>query len=146
MSTRLISKFSSAAARLPTNTATSAPGIALSCLGRSRFHSTSDTIVITPISAARWCVSMPNGNRLRNASGIVPRLSRPVFFGLSSSITWNWLAKISTPMPASIPRITAGETALNHWPSLSRPATSWMKPAMSTSAPSAFSPCVFTMS
>ena len=38
-------------------------------------------------------------------------------------------------MPASMPLITAGETARNHWPSLHRPATSWMRPAKRTMTP-----------
>ncbi len=38
-------------------------------------------------------------------------------------------------MPASMPLITAGDTARNHWPSLHRPATSWIKPAKRTMTP-----------
>ena len=64
-----------------------------------------------------------SGKPLAIACGIVIRFWMPFSFGLSSTITWNWLAKISTPMPASMPLITAGDTARNHWPSLKTPAT-----------------------
>ena len=47
-------------------------------------------------------------------------------------------------MPTNMPWITAGETARNHWPSLSKPAANWINPASSTITPSMGKPWVWT--
>ena len=68
------------------------------------------------------------------------RFCRPEPFGESSSITWNCEAKISTPIPASIPWMTAGDTARNTCPTRNNPAAICTTPARRTMIPSVATP------
>ena len=109
---------------MATITATSGAGTSLSFLGAKSFHSTRVMMVTTPIKAAQraWPSSVGTGRPWPPPREWTAGSGSPLPAGLSSTMTWNWLAKISTPMPASMPWMTAGETARNHWPQFNRPA------------------------
>jgi hypothetical protein len=129
---------------VPTITPSSGPGISASALGLNWFHNTIVAMVTIPAIAARWWTELSVGIAFITASGIAAMLSRPLARGESSSITCSCEAKISTPIPASIPWITEGEIARNHWPSFSIPASSWSAPAISPTTPSMIRPCSCT--
>jgi hypothetical protein len=121
-------------AAVPTITPSNGPGSNASFLGLNLVHATIVRIVTTPAMAARWWTDPSIGKMLMNASGRAAMLANPLDRGASSSITWSCDTRISTPIPASIPWITEGEIARNHWPSLNTPASSCRAPIVQTVA------------
>ena len=121
------------------STATTAAGTSARRFGATVFQNVRTRMASRPmIAASLWLALAPSGgsNPFHTACGMVASASSTFFGASSSTISWNCLAKMVRPMPASIPSTTAGETARNHWPSRHAPAAIWISPASTITRPS----------
>lgn len=146
--TCLIGAWKTKSMATTTAMATSGPGTILTLAGiRSQAMSTARAI--TPMkSAIPWLASgsAPGASALQRSTGIAAMFWRPLPSGTKSSMMINWPETIRTPIPASMPCMTAGEIARNHRPNLASAITICNPPASSTATPRICSPCSLTSS
>ena len=140
MSTVSIGRPNAAAMAVAAPAAAKAPGTT-----RTRFGIDGQNAMIASASSptpAASCFGDPSGGHTPSATvaGIASRFLSPPPGPFASNRTCTCEARISTPIPASIPWITAGETARNACPSFSTPPRI-VSPAITGSAtPSAPGP------
>ena len=100
-------------------------------------------MVPRPSAAAHAPLSVPSC--AAQAAGSARSDATPPLGGVAPTITWSWLVAMSVPMPASMPPMSAGETARNQRPSLKPAAASCTTPESKTAQPSAARPQPSTM-
>jgi hypothetical protein len=121
-----------ASATAPPTTATSEAGSIFRRPGTSGFHKKISVTAGMPSAAAFMCLAPSGPNAVASVPPTASICLRPVPSAFRSNSLWNCPTRMMTPMPVSIPWMTAGETARNHCPSPRAPAATCISPAIAT--------------